>query len=51
MKRVTNFWLAAAQPTRTKKLVGKEATELSTEKYGPGEWWLLLEPSPPAGGC
>ena len=36
--------------TRTKKLVGKEATELSTEKYGPGEWWLLLEPSPPAGG-
>ena len=37
--------------TRTKKLVGKEATELSTEKYGPGEWWLLLEPSPPTGGC
>ena len=37
--------------TRTKKLVGKEATELSTEKYGPGEWWLLLEPSPPVGGC
>ena len=37
--------------TRTKKLVGKEATELSTEKYGPGEWWLLLESNPPAGGC
>ena len=36
--------------TRTKKLVGKEATELSTEKYGPGEWWLLLDPSPSAGG-
>ena len=30
--------------TRTKKLVGKEATELSTEKYGKEEWWLLLDP-------
>ena len=56
MKRVTNFWLVGRgskeKETRTKKLVGKEATELSTEKYGPGEWrWLLLEPSPPVGGC
>ena len=24
---------------------GKEATELSTEKYGAAEWWLLLEPA------
>ena len=30
--------------TKTKFLVGKEATELSTEKYGAAEWWLLLEP-------
>ena len=30
--------------TRTKKLVGKEATELSADKYGAAEWWLLLEP-------
>ena len=28
--------------TRTKKLVGKEATELSPEKYGAAEWWLQL---------
>ena len=30
--------------TRSKQLVGREATELSTEKYGAAEWWLLLEP-------
>ena len=30
--------------TKTKKLVGKAASELSSEKYGPEEWWLLLEP-------
>ena len=30
--------------TKTKKLVGKEATELSSEKYAPAEWWLLLNP-------
>ena len=30
--------------THTKKLVGKEATELSSAKYGAAEWWLLLEP-------
>ena len=30
--------------TRTKKLVGKAATELSADKYGAAEWWLLLEP-------
>ena len=30
--------------TKTKKLVGKEATELSPDKYGAAEWWLLLEP-------
>ena len=30
--------------TKTKKLVGKAATELSSEKYGPEEWWLLLKP-------
>ena len=29
--------------TKTKKLVGKEATELSPDKYGAAEWWLLLE--------
>ena len=27
----------------TMKLVGKEAYELTTEKYGAAEWWLLLE--------
>ena len=26
------------------ELVGKEATELSPDKYGAAEWWLLLEP-------
>ena len=36
--------------TRTKALVGKVAIEFSLENYGPGEWWLLLEPSPAAGG-
>ena len=36
--------------TRTKALVGKVAIEFSPENYGPGEWWLLLEPSPAAGG-
>ena len=30
--------------TKTKKLVGKAATELSPDKYGAVEWWLLLEP-------
>ena len=30
--------------TQTKKLDGKEATELSSAKYGAAEWWLLLEP-------
>ena len=30
--------------TKTRKLVGKEATELSADKYGASEWWLLLEP-------
>ena len=29
--------------TRTTKLVGKAAYELTTEKYGAAEWWLLLE--------
>ena len=36
--------------TRTKALVGKVAIEFSPENYGPGEWWLLLEPTPAAGG-
>ena len=30
--------------TKSKKLVGKAATELSADKYGAAEWWLLLEP-------
>ena len=29
--------------TRTTKLVGQAAYELTTEKYGAAEWWLLLE--------
>ena len=29
--------------TPTTKLVGKAAYELTTEKYGAAEWWLLLE--------
>ena len=41
--RVRRF-LTIAPPTKTKKLVGKEATELSTDKYGAAEWWLLVEP-------
>ena len=36
--------------TRTKALVGKVAIELSPKNYGPGEWWLLLEPTSAAGG-
>ena len=34
--------------TGTKHLAGKVATELSSITYGPTEWWLLLEPAPPA---
>jgi hypothetical protein len=37
--------------TRTKKLVGKAATELSPEKYDEAEWWLLLEPVGIAVSC
>ena len=29
--------------TRTTKLVGQAAYELTTEKYGAAEWWLLLD--------
>ena len=36
--------------TRTKALVGKVAIEFSPKNYGPGEWWLLLEPTQAAGG-
>jgi hypothetical protein len=28
--------------TKTKKLVGKAASEISSDKYSPEEWWLLL---------
>ena len=31
--------------TRNKKLVGKEATQLSPDNYGAAEWWLRLEPT------
>ena len=32
----------------TRSLVGKVATELSTNNYGSAEWWLLLDPVPAA---
>ena len=34
--------------TGTRSLVGKVATELSTNNYGSAEWWLLLDPVPAA---
>ena len=42
--RATHLIEYKEKETKTRKLVGKEATELSFENYGAAEWWLLLEP-------
>ena len=31
--------------TKNKDLVGRVACELSAQKYGPKEWWVLLDPA------
>ena len=41
-----NFLIKYTKKDTADVLQGDEARELTTHNYGPGEWWLLLEPAP-----
>ena len=41
-----NFLIKYAKKDTGDVLMGDEAHELTTSNYGPGEWWLLLDPVP-----
>ena len=41
-----NFLIKYTKKDTGDVLMGDEARELKTSNYGPGEWWLLLEPVP-----
>ena len=40
-----NFMIKYTKKLTNNALEGDEAAELTPAKYGPGEWWLLLEPT------